>query len=125
MGILIFSQGVRSLDDGKKQPALFLLIIKKKCVMSMCDYPPGEFQPRYLTQEEIDNPYLVIHELFRYGHLPQIREEFWVLLRAAATGDFSKVLTRREQSNLFSFYELMQKVIEANYLIDLQEKAAA
>ena len=83
------------------------------------------FQPRHLSQEEIANPYLVIHELFTYGDLPELQEQLWILLRAAATGDFNEVLTKLEQSNLFSFYELLEKLVEALYLIDMQPKAAA
>jgi hypothetical protein len=93
--------------------------------MGTQDYPPGEFQPRHLSQEEIENPYLIIHELFTYGHLPEVREQLWIMLKSCATGDFSKVLTRREQSNVFCFYELLEKVIEANYLIYQRTRVAA
>lgn len=93
----------------------------------MCtnDFPPGEFEPRNLSQEEINDPFLLIEELFAYGHLPEIREELWLFLKACATGDFTKVLTWRERSNLFCFYELMTRLVEGLYLIYKRRKAAS
>lgn len=93
--------------------------------METNDYPPGEFQPRHLSQEEIDNPYLVIEELFSYGQLPEVREQLWAMLKAGVTGNFNELFTPVERSNMFYFYELMAKVVEANYLIRLRQKAAA
>ena len=93
--------------------------------METNNYPPGEFHPRYLSQEEIDDPYLVIIELFAYGHLPGIREQLWTIIKCCAAGDFNSVLTKRERSNVFYFYEVVEKLFEALYLIYSRRRVMA
>ena len=37
--------------------------------MTLKDYPPNDFEPHKLENEEIKNPYLVFYRLFDFAHL--------------------------------------------------------
>jgi hypothetical protein len=84
--------------------------------MPITDYTEAELQPRNLTADEIADPHQVISELFNYGHLPQIREMLWDLLKTATTGTYHKQ-SATERTNLVSFYEKLAKLIEAAWVI--------
>jgi hypothetical protein len=90
--------------------------------MPLQDYPVWELKPRKLSREEMENPMLVIHDFFSYGHLPEIRYQLWDLLKTAVTGNYCKLLTRRERSDMVYFYERLEKVIEAIHLLSQMQK---
>lgn len=91
--------------------------------MNMSGYPEWEKQSRLLTKEEIDNPHLVIEELFDFAHLPEIRNLLWEWLKTTVTGDFNESLDAREKSSLLFLYEKIQKLIEASHiLLQIQRK---
>lgn len=90
--------------------------------MPVEDYDPAELVPRKLNREEIDDPYQVIADLFNYGHLPEIREQLWELLKAAITGNYCHDLDRRDRSNLLHFYEHLEKLIEVAHIIYQKNK---
>lgn len=93
--------------------------------MNMSGYPEWEKQPRLLNKEEVENPYLVIEELFDFAHLPEIRNLLWEWLKTTVTGDFNESLDTREKSSLLFFYEKIEKLIEASHIIlQLQKKEA-
>lgn len=85
--------------------------------MSENDYPEWELKPRRLNYEEMENPLLAIHDFFSYGHLPEIRQHLWEMLKAMVTGNYCNLLTRRERSNLIYFYEQLEKLVEAAHVI--------
>ena len=85
--------------------------------MSTQDYPSWEFKPRKLSPEEMENPLLALREFFAYGHLPEIREQLWEMLKAMVTGTFCNLLTRRERSNMLYFFEQLEKLVEASHLL--------
>lgn len=87
--------------------------------MAINDYPPTEFHPRHLTPEETRDPYRVIHELFDYAHLPQLREQLWEWFKTTITGTYHQQKPR-ERSSLLYFYEKFEKLIEATYIIHQQ-----
>jgi len=74
----------------------------------------GNF-PRRLNTEEINNPYLAITEFFSYNSLPECRENLRNWFQAALV-DRSMSETGNP-ANLFSFYEQVEKLIEATPLI--------
>lgn len=92
--------------------------------MNMPNYPEWEKQARLLTKEEMENPNLVLEELFDFAHLPEIRNLLWEWLKTTVTGDFNESLDPREKSAILFLYEKMQKLIEASYLI-LQKQQQA
>ena len=88
--------------------------------MPITDYHPYELKPRKLSKKEIENPMQVIDDFFSYGHIPEIREQYWELLKTAVTGNFSKLLTRQERSNMLYFYERLEKMIETAHLLHIE-----
>jgi hypothetical protein len=84
----------------------------------------GELYPRKLSEEEIDDPYLVIHQFFDYSDLPNIREYLWEWLKTTVSGTFStELLKKYKRHDMIYFYEHIEKLIEAAHLIYLQKKA--
>jgi len=90
--------------------------------MPLQDYPSWELKPRKLSREERENPLEVVRDFFSYGHLPEIREQLWELLKTTVTGNYSKMLTRQERSNMLYFYERLEKLIEAVHMISQEEE---
>ena len=75
-----------------------------------------------LTEEEIENPWLVIENLFDYSRLPQIREILWSSFKTTVTGDYTKSLNRRERQDVVWLYEYMEKLLEAVHIMHCEKK---
>jgi hypothetical protein len=56
-----------------------------------------KFLPQNLTEEEIHNPYLVIHDLFDFDHLPGIRELLWDSFKTMITAIILIPATSKER----------------------------
>jgi hypothetical protein len=84
--------------------------------MPLPDYPSRELEPRKLTPEQVANPMLVVHALFDFAHLPQIRIMLWDVLRAVVTGSYAS-LPQTEKNDLLYFYEQLEKLLEAVHLL--------
>lgn len=89
--------------------------------MPLTDYPPSELEPHKLTSEETNDPYLVIHKLFDFAHLPNIRDLYWEWLKTTVTNTYDQQ-TKRERSNILSLYEKLGKLIEAAHILYQQKK---
>lgn len=85
--------------------------------MSITQYATYELQPRNLNAAEISNPYLVLQELFSYGHLPQLREQLVHWFKTTVTSSFNKKLSNSERGDIITMYEWMEKLIEAVHVI--------
>src|SRR5690349_1276428 len=70
-----------------------------------------------LSPEEVENPYLVLENLFDFAHLPQIREIFWEFFKATITGSYPKKLSWTERNEIVCLYEYIEKLIEAAHLL--------
>ncbi len=75
-----------------------------------------------LSEEEISNPSLVIHELFDWAHFWQIRPILWDLFKATITGSYSNRYTKKERFDIVTLYEHIEKLIEAVHVINEQNK---
>ena len=75
-----------------------------------------------LSEEEINDPYLVIHDLFDFGEFSDIKQMFWDFFKATITGTYSKKLRRDEQFDIVTLYEYLEKLIEAAHLINEKNK---
>ena len=84
--------------------------------MPLPEFPSRELEPRKLSPEQVTNPMLVLHSLFDFAHLPQIRDMLWDLLRVVVTGSFSS-LSQDEKNDLLYFYEQLEKLVEASHLL--------
>jgi hypothetical protein len=84
--------------------------------MPLNDYSVAELTPRLLTKEEMENPYRVLADLFSYGHLPQLREQFRQWHEFTVCGSFHKYSVS-ERRNWLRFYNEMEKLVEAAWTI--------
>jgi len=82
-------------------------------------------QPVYkLNKEEIDDPSLVIAELFDLAHLPQVREILWDWLKATVTGSYPKSLSSKERTAIILLYEKVEKLVEAAHIMHERKRSA-
>ncbi|MBW0177778.1 hypothetical protein [Sediminibacterium sp.] len=75
-----------------------------------------------LTREEINNPQLVLAELFDFAHLPELKIMLWDWLKTTVTGSYNKTLTNRERAAILLLYEYMEKLLEANHLLYIEQQ---
>lgn len=75
-----------------------------------------------LNKEEINNPQLVLTELFDFAHLPELKILLWNWLKATVTGSYNKTLNNRERASILILYEYMEKLLEANHLLHTEQK---
>lgn len=85
--------------------------------MNKSDYPEWEMRSRCLTNEEIEDPSLVLDELFDFAHLPELRQLLWEWLKITVSDSYSKDTETNEKLSVLFLYEKMQKLIEAAHLI--------
>lgn len=76
-----------------------------------------------LTREEINNPQLVLAELFDFAHLPELKIMLWNWLKTTVTGSYNKTLTNRERAAILLLYEYMEKLLEANHLLHTEQQS--
>ncbi len=84
--------------------------------MSIHDYPSRELEPRKLTEEQVEDPYQAINDVFDYAHLPQLREAIWEWLKLTVSGSYHKQ-PRRDKHNLLYLYERVEILLEAAHII--------
>src|SRR6266700_3795083 len=75
-----------------------------------------------LTDDEINDPYLVIEDFFSFAHLSDVLVMLWQSFKATVTGNFPKELDRMERNDVVCLYEYLQKLVEANHLINEDRK---
>ena len=82
---------------------------------------PYDYYPRRLNEVEMSNPNLVIEEFFDFVHLPDCRKKLRDWLHAGLAEP--SISEHTCPANLFSFYEYVEKLIEAAYRIkELESK---
>jgi len=84
--------------------------------MPRIDYLERELKPHGLTSAEVDDPCIVLDDLFSYAHLPEWRQLLWEWHKATVCGSI-KSMSRQERDSVCTSYEYMSKLIEAAYLI--------
>jgi len=75
-----------------------------------------------LTKEEMNNPQLVLAELFDFAHLPELKMMLWEWLKATVTGSYNKTLSKKEKASILLLYEYIEKLLEANHLLHIEQK---
>ena len=90
--------------------------------MSAINFKELQRQPAKLSEEEIQDPYLVIFRFFDYADLPFIREHLWDWFKATVSGTFnSHVFDMGQRYDLVYLYEHIEKLVEAAHLINLRQ----
>ena len=89
--------------------------------MRTCNnHPLWHNQPLRLNEEEIKNPMLVIEEFFQCYHLNDARSQFWNWLVEVISSPGSISSEATERNNHFYFYEKMEMLIEACFILKSQ-----
>jgi hypothetical protein len=70
-----------------------------------------------LSKAEVNDPNLVIDELFDFADLPDVRELLWGWLKTTVTGTYHKDLSASERSAIITLYEKMEKLVEAAHVM--------
>jgi HEPN domain-containing protein len=85
---------------------------------------PGlEPPPCRLSGEEVNDPYLVLDQLFDFAHLPQVRGFLWDWLRLTVTGGYNRKAGFRSRTSVLIMYEFMEKLVEAAHILYVRRKA--
>ena len=82
--------------------------------------PDSELDPQKLTEEEVKDPYLVLIKFFDSEKLPRIRALFKTWVRTGIAGTQIEILDEIEKAQLFDFFERVEKLIEANHIINVR-----
>jgi hypothetical protein len=73
--------------------------------------------PLRLTEEELNNPLLIFNDFFQTYHLNETRELLWQWLMAVLSSQGSISSEPLERSNHIYFYEKLEEIIEAAFII--------
>lgn len=79
--------------------------------------------PCRLSGEEVQDPYLVLNQLFDFAHLPQVRAFLWDWLRLTVTGGYHRKAGFRSRSSVLIMYEFMEKLVEAAHILHQRQRA--
>jgi len=85
---------------------------------------PAEANIDRLSEEEKENPLQVLHNFCDAYHLQEVRNILWEWLVTALGKTHSIYDEAKERSNLTFFYENIEELIEAVYLLHQQQPPA-
>jgi hypothetical protein len=86
--------------------------------MRTCNNHPQWYnQPLRLTEEQRRNPMLVVNEFFECYHLNDVRDLFWKWLVEVLSSPGSISAEALERGNSIFFYEKIELLIEACYML--------
>jgi hypothetical protein len=89
--------------------------------MRTCNnHPQWHNVPLRLTEEERQEPLLVVNEFFECFHLNDFRELSWNWLVEIISSPNSISSDPLERSNHIYFYEKLEALVEACYILKLQ-----
>jgi hypothetical protein len=83
---------------------------------------PVEADIERLSKEKRENPAQVLHEFCDSYHLHEVRKTLWDWLVTALGKTHSIYDDAKERSNLFFFYENVEELMEAVYLLHQQQE---
>ncbi|RAJ80111.1 HEPN domain-containing protein [Chitinophaga dinghuensis] len=70
-----------------------------------------------LSLPEVQNPFEVLQNFFLLDDLYGLRESLWEIIKSTVTGSFNKELDRNTRGDMVFFYENLERLIEASYLL--------
>jgi hypothetical protein len=86
--------------------------------MRTCNHHPQWYnQPLRLTEEERQNPKMVVEDFFECYHLNDVREILWKWTVAIVSSPGNISSEPLERSNHIYFYEKMEALVEASFLL--------
>jgi hypothetical protein len=75
-------------------------------------------EPLRLTSEQTENPKLVLTDFFQCYHLQDVRQIMWHWLTEAISSPNSHSSDHHERNNYMFFYEKMETLVEATWIIN-------
>jgi len=90
--------------------------------MTHGEHTAADYYARRLYQAEVQNPYTVFDSFFDACSLPQALDNIDSWLKAATADDYWKI---SYPARLLHFYEILEKLIEAVYLINKMDNPNA
>jgi hypothetical protein len=87
-------------------------------------HPQWYNQPLRLTEEQLGNPVLILEDFFQCYHLNETRELLWQWLLAVISSDGSISSEPLERSNQIHFYENLESLIEAAFVLKTNQNSA-
>lgn len=80
--------------------------------------------PLRLNEQEMSNPLLVLQEFFQSYHLNDIRQVLWAWTVTVVSSPTCDSNDHHERNNHLFFYEKVEQLVEACWIICSQERAA-
>lgn len=74
-----------------------------------------------LSPEEVADPARVLLEFFEFAHLHQVKEMLEEIKNSVMTKRFRHLNYTREEDDLKYFFEKLEKLIEASYLLKAKD----
>ncbi|QJB29916.1 HEPN domain-containing protein [Chitinophaga oryzae] len=71
-----------------------------------------------LSLPEVQNPFQVLQDFFMQDDLYGLRESLWEIIKSTVTGNYNRELDRSTRGDMVFFYERVEKLIEATYLLN-------
>lgn len=88
-------------------------------------YTAVQNAPYLLSQQELDNPWLVIDDFLQNRHLAEHRQVLWDILCAAMTSDLAGINDPREIASWVMYFRSLEETIEALSIIHIKQKPLA
>lgn len=80
-------------------------------------HPDLRNQPLRLGREEMEFPTAVLEEFFGHFHLEDARSLLWEWLTGAMASTHELFSTPQQRANMIFFYEHLESLVEAAYLL--------
>ena len=84
---------------------------------SFNQHPEWFNTPLRLNEQERNDPFLVLKEFFQCYHLNEMREIMWDWTVTVVSSPYSISSDHHERSNHLFFYEKMEQLVEACWLL--------
>jgi hypothetical protein len=75
-------------------------------------------QPLRLTEEQLQNPKLILDDFFECYHLNEVREIMWQWLTEVVSSPRDSANDPHERNNQMFFYEKMESLVEAAWIMN-------
>jgi hypothetical protein len=85
---------------------------------SVNKHPEWHHQPLRLSEEEREDPRLVIEQFFECYHLQEVREILWNWMVEIVSSSRSIAQEGRQRNDHIYFYEKIETLVEAAFMIN-------
>jgi hypothetical protein len=108
---------ILTCKPGSYECILHIKPVKTYFMRTCNNHPQWHNQPLRLTEEEKQNPVLVIEEFFQCYHLNDVRDILWKWMVEVISSSGSISSEALERNNHIYFYEKIEILIEAIFVL--------